>query len=199
MGFFPRNSIHNILILLVFFAVLPALAIIFYSGLELRRTAIENAKREVSFLAETMAEVQKGITGSTRQFLATLARMGEIKEMDGRAASIVLRELSDENPAYSNIAAINVDGKVFASGKPFGPTSLADRPHFREALANRKFVVGEYIVTRLGQESPSLPFIYPVLDYQGNPTAMLSAVLHLENFAKFLDVTGLPEDSTGRV
>jgi hypothetical protein len=47
------GSIRRVLTILVCLAVLPALILIIFSGLELRRAAIDNAKREVLMLART--------------------------------------------------------------------------------------------------------------------------------------------------
>ncbi len=60
----------NVLVMLAGF---PALVLLLYSGMEQRRNTIEDAKQDVLLLAHTMAEVQSGITISTRETLSTLA------------------------------------------------------------------------------------------------------------------------------
>ncbi len=192
---FSSSSIRIILTLIVFLAVLPALAIILYSGMEMRRQAIQDARREMLFLAETMGEVQKGITRSTRQLLATLARMDEIRMMDGPSASLLIQAIVKENPAYVNIAAVDPQGNVFASGVVYTPTNLADRAHFLGALNKKTFAPGEYIVTRVGQTIPSMAFAYPVLDDRGDVLAVLTAALNLDSFAHFFNLAKLPGDS----
>jgi len=184
-----------VLLLVVFLAVIPALLIILYSGLEMRREAIEDARREVMTLARTMGEVQRGISLSAYQLLSALARMEEVRNLDGPGASAVFRSIIDENPRYSNIVAVDLNGDVFASGRPFEPTSLADRPHFQQALAERSFVVGEYTVTRVGQEVPGLIFAYAVTDEQGEPLCVLSTAFNLESFSVLLHAVEFPEES----
>ncbi len=192
---FTSSFIQKTLSLLVLLAILPALVLIFYSGIELRNEAIENARREVMFLAQTMSEVQKGIALSTHQTLATLARMDEIRRMDGPASSSIFLAVTEENPVFINIAAVNINGDVFASAKPFGEINLADRAHVQQALREKRFVAGEYIITRMGETVPSLSFAYPVLDASGSPEIILTASLHLENFSTFFDVARLPKNS----
>jgi PAS domain S-box-containing protein len=192
---FFSGSIRKTLTMLVGLALLPALLIILYSGLELRRNAIEKAKREVLLLARTMGEVQKGITHSAHQTLATLSHMQEVQSLDGLACRRIFSALIAKNPAYIDIVAMDKQGEVFASSKPFGMANLADRHHVRQALATRDFAVGEYIVTRIGQNVPTLPFAHPVLDAQGEPRAVLSAALRLESFAHFFDLGQMPADS----
>lgn len=66
MRFLISGSIGRKLAFLVILAVLPALAILLYSGVEKRWHAIESAKREVTLLTHTMAEAQKETTRSAR-------------------------------------------------------------------------------------------------------------------------------------
>jgi PAS domain S-box-containing protein len=189
------GSIRKTLVELVGLALLPALLIILYSGLELRRNAIAEAEREVLLLARTMGEVQKGITQSAHQTLATLSHMQEVQSLDGLACRRIFSALIAKNPAYIDIVAMDKQGEVFASSKPFGIANLADRQYMRQALATRDFVVGEYIVTRIGQNVPTLPFAHPVLDARGEPAAVLVAALHLESFAHFFNLAHMPADS----
>ncbi len=192
MPLFKKRSIARIFNLLVLLALVPALLIIFYSGLELRRNAIEDARREVLFLAKSMAEVQRGVTHAARQTLATLSQLNEIKDKSCITCSTVFLEVIKSNPSYINIAAVDADGEVFASAVPYKGTNLADRLHIRRALSEKKFAVGEYIVTRVGQQLPSLPFAHPVLDRMGNISAVLTAAVGLERFADFFNKVEMP-------
>ncbi|WP_054030416.1 hybrid sensor histidine kinase/response regulator [Desulfatitalea tepidiphila] len=192
MPLFKKRSIAKIFNFLVLLALLPALLIIFYSGLELRRNAIENAQREVLFLAKSMAEVQRGVTHAARQTLATLSQLNEIKDKSCITCSTVFLEVIKSNPSYINIAAVDADGDVFASAVPHKGTNLADRLHIRRALSEKKFAVGEYIVTRVGQQLPSLPFAHPVFDRTGNISAVLTAAVGLERFADFFNKVEMP-------
>ena len=72
MKFLTLGSISKNLTLLIILAVFPALAILFYSGLEERQQSIEKAKQDVLLLTHSMAETQKEITRSTRQTLSIL-------------------------------------------------------------------------------------------------------------------------------
>ncbi len=194
MKYINLGSIGKNLTLLVILAVLPALATILYSGLEQRRHSIENAKRDVLFFIRTVNEVQKRITNSTRQILSTLAHMPEVRNMDSQGSSEIFRAVIAQNPDYLNIMAMDINGEVFASALPFTKSNLADRKHFREALANKGFAAGEYVVTRVGTFH-AFTFAYPVLDNQGNLKAVLNIALKVERFAHFFDVAQFPENS----
>ncbi len=69
----------------------PALVLLLYSGMEQRRNTIEDAKQDVLLLAHTMAEVQRGITISTREPLSTLAQIPAIQNIDVQAITDLFR------------------------------------------------------------------------------------------------------------
>ncbi|GAB6190384.1 ATP-binding protein [Desulfocastanea catecholica] len=181
--------------LLILFAVTPCLAILLYSGIEQRRERIEKARSDVSLLTRTMAEAQKGITQSTKQILSTLSLLPAIQTGDPSECNPLLSAMLEQNPNFSNITLIDLSGQVIASGKPFTETNLADRKHVKEALKKKDFAVGEYIITRVGTASPAFAFAYPVLDKENTPRALLTAAIKLDVFARFYDVTTLPEKS----
>jgi PAS domain S-box-containing protein len=195
MKFLKMGSIGRSLVLLVMLAVLPALLVILLSGLEQRRHAIDTARLEVLSLARTMAEVQHGITRSTRQTLATLANIHEIQGLEGRSSSEIFRSLIEQNPDFLNISATDANGNVFASAKAFVETSLADRRHVREALLNKDFAAGEYVITRVGVRAPSFAFAYPFSGKDGEIKGVLTSALGLGRFAQLFDVAALPPDS----
>ncbi len=78
----------NVLVMLAGF---PALVLLLYSGMEQRRNTIEDAKQDVLLLAHTMAEVQRGITISTREPLSTLAQIPAIQNIDVQAITDLFR------------------------------------------------------------------------------------------------------------
>ncbi|MFH1216007.1 MAG: PAS domain S-box protein [Pseudomonadota bacterium] len=189
------GSISNKLAFLVLLAVLPALFILFYTGMEQRRHSIESAERDVLLLTRTMAESQEEITRFTRLILSTLSLMPAIQDLDLQASGDVFRSVLEQNPVYNNITLTALDGKVLAAGRTFTETNLADRKHFREALEKKDFVVGEYIVSRVGSFVPAFAFAYPVLDDKGRPKAVLTMAIKLADFSDLHDVANLPEKS----
>ena len=195
MKLLTSGSISKKLTLLVILAVLPALVILFYSGMEQRRQSIESAKQDVLLLTHSMAETQKEITHSTRQILSTLSLLPAIQAMDLKASTEILEAVLKQNPNFYNVTLIDPNGKMVASGRASTGTDLADRKHVREALARKDFAVGEYIESRVGYTIPAFAFAYPVLDQQGKTKAVLAIVIKLSSFSSFHDVSTLPENS----
>ncbi|MFC1523668.1 PAS domain S-box protein [Thermodesulfobacteriota bacterium] len=193
MNVFNLGSIRRKLALLILIAVLPALGILVYSGLEQRSYSIENAKRDALLLTHTMGDTQEEIARSTSQVLATLSLLPEIQALDIQASNTIFQAVLKQNPNYNNIALVDLNGDILASGRAFAGTNLADRKHFQNALATKDFAVGEYIITRMGETVPAFPFAYPLLDKQGTPIAVLTTVIKLASFSHFHDISTLPE------
>lgn len=189
------TSIRKHLVLIVLMAVLPALAIIFYCGLDQRQQAIETAEREIRLLAQNICEAQRGQLEAVRQTLATLAQVPAVQNLDPRAGSEFFRLVAARMPGVYNIVATHVDGEVFASARPFAGLSLADRKHFIEALKRADIAAGEYMVTRIGEKIPAFPYGYPVFDPSGAPRAVLSLTMKLDHLARLYETVPLPEGS----
>lgn len=128
MNFLNLRSIRKNFALVVFLAILPAVAILFYSGMEQRRITIEHAKRDVSLLTHSMAQTQKDIALSAREILSTLALMTEVRALDIQAINAISENLIKRNPNYENIVLVDLNGNVLASG------SACSTGHFHPQL-----------------------------------------------------------------
>jgi diguanylate cyclase (GGDEF)-like protein len=195
MLFFRNGSIRKSLAILVVFSLLPAFAILLYSGLEVRQQTIKTATRQVSLTVRGMAEQQREITRSTQQALTILSRLPAIRQLNINDSTRILRDLVAQNPNYNNLALVALDGNVITAATGNTNINLADRKHFKEALSRKEFVVGEFIISRLAASEPVFPSAIPVLDDQGNPVAVLTLVHKLSSFSRYLDTTEVPRGS----
>lgn len=188
------TTISRRLNLLVMIAVIPSVFIIIYSGLEQKRQTIETARKDVTMMAHAIVEVQNEITGATRQTLATLAIMPEIRELDIPACNRILKDVTDQNTLFIGLTLTDVNGQMIATNRPFKKVDLSDRKHIKEALQDKRFTAGEYIVTKLGS-IPSFAFAYPILNDDGEPVAVINAILRLDSFSRLFDLREFPEKS----
>lgn len=187
-------SIRAGLLLLTLLAVLPSLALQVYDGALQRRHLIEDATQEALRSAYAMAQMQGRLTDSTRLLLSTLALMPQVRHMESVACSSLLSSLLGQNPMYLNMVAVEKSGMVFASGLPYTTTMLADRPHFKDALASGTFTAGEYIVSRTAFE-PTFPFALPFRDDTGVIAGALMATIKLSVYDSVFDQLNLPDGS----
>ncbi|SEA75510.1 PAS domain S-box-containing protein [Desulfuromusa kysingii] len=195
MSLFNLGSIRKNLALLMCLAVLPAIAILFYSGMEQRKSTIEAAKQDVLLITDSMAQVQKDIAISVHETLSVLALTTEIQSFDPPKIEAIIKNILKMNSNYRNILLADLNGNVIASGFTNTGVNIADRKHFRAALSTKDFVAGEYIIARVGGAEPAFPFAYPVLDATGEPKAVLTVTINLELFSRLYKGSYLPPES----
>lgn len=131
------GSIGKRLVFLVMLSILPAFAILLYSGIEQRQTSISNANQDILILTHAMAERQNEITQSAKQLLTTLSHLPVIQQLNTLETSKILDNLLKQNPQYYNLTLVDLKGNVLASAKGYSTVSLADRKHFKDALARK--------------------------------------------------------------
>jgi PAS domain S-box-containing protein len=187
-------SIRTHLLLLVMLAILPALGIVLYSGMESRSHAIEQAKASALKTGLALASYQERTLESTRQLLMTLAKLPIVHDRESSACNSLLRSLLDQNPCYASLLIADPSGKVFASAPSSRGVSIGDRPYFRHALATRDFSVGGYAVSRTAKK-PVIHFAYPALDSAGRVRAVIVAAFDLAYYGHLFSQTRLPEGS----
>jgi diguanylate cyclase (GGDEF)-like protein len=195
MVYFIHGSIRKKLTFLVVLSILPAFAILFYTGFEHRQQTIESTKQDVALIVRGMAEQQKEITRSTQQMLTMLSRLPLIRQLNIDESTRIFRDLVAQNPHYKNLALVDLDGNVLTSGTGRANVNLSDRKHFKDALSRKEFVVGEFIISRVDTKEPVFPSAIPVLDDEGNPKAVLTIVLRLNSFSRYLNTEDVPKGS----
>ena len=158
MQIFNLGSINKRLMMLVLLAVVPAMIILLYSGMEQREQSIEQAKQKILLITNSMAEAQEDISSSVKQVLSTLSLMPEIQSFDVPASKEIIQAILRQNPDYLNIALTDLNGDVLVSGKTVGGGNLADRKHFQDALKKKDFAIGEFIISRVGTLKPSFAY-----------------------------------------
>jgi len=193
MGRFTA-SLRFRLILLVFLAVLPALGLILYSGLEYRRLAAVEAQKDALDLARHVSLYQELVIEGARQLLVSLAELPAVRQHDGPACSAFFAKILAKHPEYANISAADGDGKVFGSALPHGPLSAADRPFFQRALQTRDFVIGEFGIGRASGKA-TVHVAYPVLETAGQVQGVVYAGLDLAYLNSLATKTQLPAGS----
>jgi PAS domain S-box-containing protein len=189
------HSIRGNLWAIVLLAIMPALAIILYSGLEERRRSIQEARQNILLLTHAMAESQQEFSRSVRQTLVTLALLPQVQGMDLEQCRAIFGAMLEQHPNYLNIALTDPHGKVVVAARTMRMTDLADRKHVRGAMESKAFSVGEYIISRTGSGTPAFAFANPVLDQNQRLKGVLTAAIQLADFAAFHEVSSLPEKS----
>ncbi|WUR15485.1 ATP-binding protein [[Empedobacter] haloabium] len=184
----PRlNSLRGRLILLVALAITPMAAMTVLTGVREREHAIEVARENLQRVANLAAANEAQSIEGARQILRDLSSVPDLLG-DPNDCSVLLSDILAKNTDYANFGLIRLNGDVTCSAVSSAtPVNLADRPHFRRAITERRFVAGNYVFGRvIGKHTVNLT--YPVT-HGDDVVAVLFAALDLAELDKFvLDV-----------
>ena len=181
---------------LVLVVLLPALGLVVYTGLEQRRGAAAAAQHRALALARVVANQQEDLFDRAGHLLTALAQIPVVRRADAAACNDVFARLLKQYRGYVSFGLIAPDGRVVCSAPPEPEgVNLADRLWFREAIARRRFAVGEYVVGRISRK-PSVGAGYPVTGDDGVVRGVVFAGLDLEWLGRVAAEVGLPLDTT---
>ena len=100
---------------IVLISALPALGIAIYSGFHERSVAVARARSDVLQVLTNFSYDHERAVESTRQFLMTLAKVPDIRNMNAAAGNEPLSQLLKQNPLYSTLFVVDADGFVHAT------------------------------------------------------------------------------------
>ena len=192
---FSGWSIRTHLILLVAFAVTPALAIILYTGFEQKQNALGEAHSQCSTLVRALAGDMVNTVSSTRQLLTTLSALPQVRNLDARTCNNLFREIQRSDTRYLNLQLFRPTGESVASVVPPPPgLNVSDRKYFRDAVRRRTFSAGEFIVGRTANR-PTFNFALPVMGDRGELLGVVQAAVNLERVNDIFDKSHFPAGS----
>ncbi|MEW6487039.1 MAG: ATP-binding protein [Thermodesulfobacteriota bacterium] len=178
-------SLRTRVALLVLLALAPAVGLIGWNGLTLRRLAREAAHGEALRLARIARDQHQTLVEATRQVLAAASRVPAVFRPESEECQRFSASLVSELPQLAALLVGRPDGEIVcAPGGVGSPVNLGDRHHFRQAVHTLQPAVGEYLIGRVTGEAV-LPFAHPLLDEAGR--------------LQFVLVTGLRLDWLGRL
>jgi len=182
------------LTLLILFAMVPAIGVVFYSGFEQRRVLAERARREALILVRNASERQRQYVWEGHQLLRVLSLLPQVQSGDRRACFRLFSGLLRENPQYLNIGILGLDGYLVASGLPVDkPIYAGDRDYFKRVVRTRKFAIGEYQVGRITGK-PAINLAHPIMR-DGKVVGVIYVALDLNWLAQLTSEARLPPGS----
>lgn len=191
------GSIRKKLIILVILATMPVFLVLLSTELFNRKTAVKEAERETSLFLNGFAEVQRRITDSTRTLLRTVASIPEIRNGDIERSQAILASLLQANPVYTNIILVDISGNVLTAGNNLDRArqfSFADRKQFIDAISNKGFAPGEFVMGKTSQQA-IFPFGMVVLDKDNRPSGALIIGVRLSHYGELFERGAYPADS----
>jgi len=197
-------TLRTRLVILVLAAIVPLFGLSIFKAVYNADAAVERAMTDLQFAASLAASNQQQLAETARQVLTAIIHAPELRSdkdgkdvkggRDGRCDAY-LAKLNELFPLYANLGIVGMDGQAMCNGLPGSTLNyLGDRAYFREAVARREFVVGEYIVGR-ATGIPSISFALPLLDQQGRVVVVAYASVDLNEMAKTVGNIHLPPGS----
>ncbi len=185
------------LVLLMLAAILPLFALSLVTSVLTTEAAIKRATGNLQAAAALVASNQQQMAETAKQVLTAVASSPDVIEGNVARCSSYLAHLNRLYTIYANLGIIGVDGYTLCHGFDNSKTTfLGDRSYFRDAVASRGFVSGEYIFGRLSGKH-IFGFALPTLDANGRVNQVAYVVLDLAAMSASIADIRLPP--TGRV
>jgi PAS domain S-box-containing protein len=159
-----RLSLQERLTLLVVISLLPLSALAIWFAVGEMRAATRLTQSQLKFAASLIAAQQDLIVESAEHLLGAISAMPVMRSAQRKGCERYFEQLHGRYPMYANIGLADLQGKVVChANASSGDFSVADRPYFNQAVAERRFVMG---ATVFGKSTARwvIPFAQPVFD-----------------------------------
>ncbi|HAV38025.1 MAG TPA: hybrid sensor histidine kinase/response regulator, partial [Massilia sp.] len=193
-GLFRLNSLRSRLMLLVALAILPLAVMTVVGGIREREQAVEASEENLRRLTNLAAANEAQSIERARQILVDLASVPDLLGPTS-GCNALLADVLDRNEGYVNFGLIQLNGEVSCSAVPMlHPVNLGDRSHFKRAIAERRFIAGDYVFGRVIRRH-TINLTYPVIDRSGTVVAVVFAAMDLAGLDTFVNDINLPPGS----
>lgn len=188
-------SIRFRLLLLVLLAVVPALGLALYTGLEHRRMAAVQAQQEALRLARMASSEHERLIEGARQLLIVLSSLPSVRMRDASTCSAFFANLLKRYTQYANFGVVEADGNIYCSALPISaPVNAAGRTYFRRVVETRDFAIGDYQIGSITRKA-TINFGSPLIDRAGHVQAVVFAALDLAWLNRLAAEAQLPAGS----
>ncbi|WP_424628308.1 ATP-binding protein [Bradyrhizobium sp. SYSU BS000235] len=178
------------LLVLVFVALLPAIAIQAYNEFDLRRSRQIEVQNHAINLADLAAEEQRQIVQGIHQVLIVLSELPSIKARDGQACNAYLGAVKQRFPAFLTLVVTDLKGQTFCD--PYNkPVNVSARAYFASILKTGDFTVGEFSYG-LQSGRRAIQFALPFYGDDSKMGGIIIGTIGLDWLADYIAKKGVP-------
>jgi signal transduction histidine kinase/CheY-like chemotaxis protein/HPt (histidine-containing phosphotransfer) domain-containing protein len=141
-----RIGLTGRILVLVTFAVVPALVIQAWNEYDLRIAREADIRQQVVQTTKQFGEEIGELREGARQLLLALAQLTTVKTRQLGACSPLFSKLKARFANYALLGAADTNGRIFCTSEPTSYSSVADQPFFERAMAQPGLAVGNYWV-----------------------------------------------------
>ena len=171
------TSLRARLIFLILMAVVPAFGLILYSADKYREVTASQVKQNALVAARVIASEQDRVLENAHEFLITLARIPQIRDINKAACSKILSGLLE--PRYADLVVADKNGNPLCTALP-ASRSLASSTGLHQTRSVEAY---DFSVGALRYHAASAKFLldvgYPVSEQPGVVRAVVSAALDM--------------------
>jgi diguanylate cyclase (GGDEF)-like protein len=176
----PILSIRARLVILALVAMVPLMLDRVRLMEASRAERIDHAVTEVLDLAKRGADTQREIMTTVRAMLQVMARAYVTMLARGETCNLYLADLAANMPWIKGMSIVGADGRIKCASLPEAiGLDMSQRPHYRDAISTREFVVSDYLVGRVTQ-TPALIAAYPAQAIDDSVNAVVVASVDLQ-------------------
>jgi signal transduction histidine kinase/CheY-like chemotaxis protein len=189
------NRLLTRLLLIMFVAMVPALAFQIYSENETRQVRENLVGDEALRLVRLVSAEQQRIIEGAEQVLDAVIGAPGLQDNDPERCPRLLTNLLATSPRYNNALVMGTDGSIRCSPKPVDPSiNSSDRAFFNIALRSDNFATGDYTVGRIS----GLPTIHIAKRFRnrnGEIVGVAVLALNVNWLAEQVEHLNLPQDA----
>ena len=185
-----RIGLTGRLLVLVIFAVVPALVIQAWNEYDLRIAREADIRQQVVQTTKQFGEEIGELREGARQLLLALAQLNTVKSHQQDACSVLFSKLKTRFANYILLGAADVDGRIFCTSEVNSYPSVAHQPFFTRAMAQPGLAVGNYWVDPVNDQR-MIHFAERFEDADGNVAGVVFAGLDLAWLSSHLKERGL--------
>src|SRR5216683_6383785 len=185
-----RIGLTGRLLILVIFAVVPALLIQAWNEYDLRIAREADIRQQVVQTTKQFGEEIGELREGARQLLLALAQLNTVKSHQQDPCSALFSKLKTRFANYRLLGAADTDGRIFCASELTSYWSVADQPFFARAMAQPGLAVGNYWVDPVNDQR-MIHFAERFEDADGDVAGVVFAGLDLAWLSSHLKERGL--------
>lgn len=192
---FFRFKLRNLMFILVIIIFIPVSLLLVLQGYQDRKRSLAEIERQAKQLTAAFIDEQKHIIDHTQHLLEVLSQIPSILNYDIKECNKFLKIFHKSHPQYSTLVTVDSEGNINCCALPLNsPINVSDRNWFKKVSKTKKFVIGDFIISRSAKKA-SLPFAYPVLYDNGNFKMAVGAAFDLSYYSMIFKNISLPPES----
>lgn len=191
-----RLSLRSRLLTLVLGTVLSSMALLVVTAVQVSHRTLDDATAVATRMSRMAAAYDHQSIEGARQLLLSLAHTPQIQQLDGLESSRLFRSLMRDGSTYSEVAAADVGGFVFASSRRLkNAANASGASWFQQALRSRTMVVSGYQIDR-SSGRPNFSCALTARDSLGSARAVVFVAMDLYGFERLAERVRLPKGAS---